>query len=104
MGCTVDDRNHLTRHLPHRVLTLGFAVPQSANGQRTYFGDPLEVSVDMNHAKAVVQGSFSDEQVGDWRAMPHTMMVRKVSLQSKRSLKNVRGSGDHVKIRTKVRL
>ena len=32
------------------------------------------------------------------------MMLRKVSLQAKRSVKNVGGSGDHVKVRTKVSL
>jgi len=88
----------------HRVLALGGAVRQSANREGTYLGDPLEVRVDMNDTKAVMQGSLSDEQVGDWRAMPHPMMVRKVSLQPKRPLQNVGRSGDDIEVRTKVGL
>ena len=58
----------------------------------------------MNHTETVMQGSFSDEQVGDRGAMPHAVVVSKVSLQPKGPIEQVRGSGDDIEVRPKVGL
>jgi hypothetical protein len=77
---------------------------QSANCEGTNLSDSLEVAIDVNHAKAMMQRSFGDEQVRDRRPMPHAVMVRKVSLKPKGAFQDVSRSSDDVEARTKIDL
>jgi len=77
---------------------------QSANGEGTNLGNSLEVAVDMNHAKAMMQSSFCDEQIGDRRPVPHAVMARQVSLKPQGAVQHIRWSRDDVEARTKIGL
>jgi hypothetical protein len=59
---------------------------QTPDGKRPNFRDTIEVAIDMNHAKTVVQGGLRDEQVGDRGPMPHALVMREVVLKAKRSV------------------
>lgn len=62
---------------------------QPAAGQRPNLGDPVEVTVHMDHPELVVHRGLGDEQVWDGRAVPHAVVMREIPLQDQSTVEEV---------------
>jgi hypothetical protein len=79
-----------------RLLRHWWRSAEPAAGERSHLGDPVEIAVDMHDTELVVHCGLGDEQVGDWGAVSHVMVVREVALQPQRTVKDVGRCGDNL--------
>jgi hypothetical protein len=77
---------------------------QPADYEWPYLGDSLEIPIDVDHPQAVLQGDLGDQEVGDWRAVPHAVVMGKVSLEAQRPVEKVRRRSNYHEIRVQVGL
>jgi hypothetical protein len=84
-------------HLPPGGLSAGWT--QAANDQGTNFRNAIEVTVDVDHAHAMVERGLGDEEIGDRRPVPHAVVVREVLLEPQCPIENVVRWGHDLKVR-----
>lgn len=65
-----------------------------ADGERPYLCNAVEVPVHVYNAKSMVQRRLGDEQIWDWRSVPHPVVMREVALELQRAVQDV-GRRDH---------
>jgi hypothetical protein len=86
----------------HPGLTSGQS--QAANCQGAHFRDAVEITIDVDHAEAVVKSRLGDQEVWNRRPVPHPMMVGEILLEMKGSVKDVRWRGDELEVGPQIRL
>jgi hypothetical protein len=77
---------------------------QPADYEWPYLGDSLEIPIDVNHPQAVLQGYLGDQEVGDWRTVPHAVVMGKISLEAQRPVEKIRRRSNDLEIRMQVDL